>query len=176
MATSNESASYSKDGPYYDTVRADGLDIYDMAWNALTACGDLSDGESEGEERAENEVHCPTSQDEAESEPIDALRRDKPATSKKKVSKATSSGPRERVPKLRPATDVLNRIRWDPAMDSDDFVVGYEDRFVGAIEIPLELWTSEQTDEEFIPQHRILYFRRRSDGVRVWDRKSKTDR
>lgn len=85
------------------------------------------------------------------------------------------------VPKLEPgrkfrtAADVLNRLRWDPGMDSGDFVVGYEDRFVGAQEKALELWKSEQTDEEFIPQHRILYFKRRSDGVVVWERRTRRD-
>ena len=31
------------------------------------------------------------------------------------------------------------------------------------------------TDEEFIPQHRILYFRKASDGVKIWDRKRRLD-
>lgn len=77
--------------------------------------------------------------------------------------------------KLRTAADVINRIRWDEALDAGDFVVGYEDRFVGIKERPLEDWTGEQTDEEFIPQHRIQYFKRRSDGMRLWDRNSRTD-
>lgn len=77
--------------------------------------------------------------------------------------------------KFRTAADVLNRLRWDPALDSGNYVVGYEDRFAGAMEKGLDMWKSEQTDDEFIPQHRILYFKRRSDGVVVWDRMSRTD-
>jgi uncharacterized protein (UPF0248 family) len=77
--------------------------------------------------------------------------------------------------KLRTAVDALNRIRWDPGMDSADYVVGYEDRFLGAQEKALDSWRTEQTDEEFIPQHRILYFKRKSDGVIVWDRRSRVD-
>ncbi|KAL6881525.1 hypothetical protein J3F83DRAFT_61440 [Trichoderma novae-zelandiae] len=77
--------------------------------------------------------------------------------------------------KLRSAVDALNRIRWDPGMDSSDYVVGYEDRFVGAQEKALDNWRTEQTDEEFIPQHRILYFKRKSDGVVVWDRRARVD-
>ncbi|KAK0735852.1 hypothetical protein B0T21DRAFT_368658 [Apiosordaria backusii] len=77
--------------------------------------------------------------------------------------------------KLRTALDVMNRIRWDASMDSGDFVVGYEDRFKGAQEKELEEWKTEQTDEEFIPQHRILYFRRKSDDKVVWDRKKRVD-
>jgi uncharacterized protein (UPF0248 family) len=77
--------------------------------------------------------------------------------------------------KFRSATDALNRIRWDVSMDSSDYLVGYEDRFIGAQEKALDSWKAEQTDEEFIPQHRILYFKRKSDGVIVWDRRSRVD-
>jgi uncharacterized protein (UPF0248 family) len=77
--------------------------------------------------------------------------------------------------KLRPASDILSRLRWDPALDSQDYIVGYEDRFLGAKEIALVRWKTEQTDDEFIPQHRILYFKRRSDGTVVWDRKMRID-
>jgi uncharacterized protein (UPF0248 family) len=77
--------------------------------------------------------------------------------------------------KLRPAEDVISRLRWDPSFDTNDFVVGYVDRFVGEKEVPISLWKSEQTDEEFIPMHRVLYFKRRSDGQRVWDRKKRID-
>lgn len=85
------------------------------------------------------------------------------------------------IPKLEPgkkfrtAADVMNRLRWDPELDSGDFVVGYLDRFLGAQEKSLDTWKGEQTDEEFIPQHRILYFKRRSDGVVVWERRTRKD-
>lgn len=77
--------------------------------------------------------------------------------------------------KFRPSADVISRLRWDPCLDSSDFIVGYEDRFLGVKERALDLWKSEQTDEEFIPQHRVLYFKRKSDGVVVWDRKARKD-
>lgn len=77
--------------------------------------------------------------------------------------------------KLRTAADVMNRLRWDSAMDSSNYLVGYEDRFTGAQEKALEQWKSEQTDEEFIPQHRILYFKRKTDGTIVWERRTRTD-
>jgi uncharacterized protein (UPF0248 family) len=77
--------------------------------------------------------------------------------------------------KFRTSADVMNRIRWDPDMDSGDYVVGYLDRFIGPQERSIDLWKTEQTDEEFIPQHRILYFKRKSDGVLVWDRKERRD-
>ena len=77
--------------------------------------------------------------------------------------------------KLRTAADVMNRLRWDPGLDSGDYVVGYEDRFVGAQEKALDAWRTEQTDEEFIPQHRILYFKRKTDGVLVWEKRTRKD-
>ncbi|KAL7927311.1 hypothetical protein ACQKWADRAFT_276343 [Trichoderma austrokoningii] len=99
-------------------------------------------------------------------------------------SRATKTDPSTPLPKtvkppgagkFRSATDALNRIRWDVSMDSSDYLVGYEDRFIGAQEKALDSWKAEQTDEEFIPQHRILYFKRKSDGVIVWDRRSRVD-
>ena len=94
--------------------------------------------------------------------------------------------------KLRPASDVLHRILWDPHLDPAEYIVGYEDRFVGTREMPVSKWRTEQTDDEFVPLHRILYFRRQGtqrrgqlgrnmdadseeqDGV-VWDRRRRID-
>ncbi|KNG52715.1 duf455 domain-containing protein [Stemphylium lycopersici] len=82
--------------------------------------------------------------------------------------------------KLRPASDVLNRLRWDPSLDPSDYIIGYEDRFLGAKETGLEKWKTEQTDEEFIPQHRILYFKKKGgDGGAadiVWERATRIDK
>ncbi|KAF4825179.1 Nuclear poly(A) polymerase 1 [Colletotrichum tropicale] len=101
---------------------------------------------------------------------------------KKERAKAATNQPRSTVVpkpegagKFRTALDVLNRLRWDADIDGNDFVVGYEDRFLGAQEKALAEWKSEQTHEEFIPQHRILWFKRRSDGVVVWDRSKRVD-
>lgn len=76
---------------------------------------------------------------------------------------------------LRPASDVMNRIKWDPEIDIRDYIVGYEDRFLGIKETEMSRWKREQTDEEFIPEHRVVYFKRRSDGVKVWDRERRRD-
>ncbi|KAH8836019.1 hypothetical protein DL96DRAFT_1576408 [Flagelloscypha sp. PMI_526] len=81
----------------------------------------------------------------------------------------------EKNPKLRTSIDVLNRLLWDPDIKSSDFVVGYEDRFRGVMEMPITSWKREIEDEAFIPLHRIVYFRRKSDDVRVWDRKTRKD-
>ena len=60
--------------------------------------------------------------------------------------------PQEPRAKLRPASDVLHRLVWDPALDVADYLVGYEDRFLGLREMPLTKWKTEQTEEEFVPR------------------------
>lgn len=94
---------------------------------------------------------------------------------RKTLQQSLSSQPRR--PPLRPAKDILSRIRHDPALDNNDFIVGYHDRHADVMEMPVAMWKGggDVTDEEFIPQHRILYFRRKTDGVKVWDRKQRTD-
>ncbi|KAK4204144.1 hypothetical protein QBC40DRAFT_312312 [Triangularia verruculosa] len=140
-------------------------------------------GESNpGEEESESDTDTDNDEEELEEEEFSeeayeaAKRRRKAAKQAKKEGK----GRKQHVVvvregRFRTALDVMNRIKWDAAMDSGDFVVGYEDRFLGAQEKELEEWRTEQTDEEFIPQHRILYFRRRSDDRVVWDRRRRVD-
>ena len=94
---------------------------------------------------------------------------DAPTDIKEEVSTQTST-------KLRPASDVLSRLRWDPEVDSGDFVVVYLDRFAGFKEISLDQWKSDTSDDEFIPQHRIAAFKQRSTGEIVWHRAEKIDK
>ena len=60
--------------------------------------------------------------------------------------------------------------------------MGYLDRHEKEpLEMNVTEWkggVSDVTDEEFIPQHRILYFRRKGDpeGRKVWERASRLDR
>ena len=78
--------------------------------------------------------------------------------------------------KLRPIQDIVNRIKWDESYNVEDYVVGYEDRFDGVMEINLQDWKTEQTDLEFIPTHRIVWIKKKGDdGERVWDRRMKHD-
>ena len=88
---------------------------------------------------------------------------------------STAGLPSQPRAKLRPAADVLHRLRWDPALDAAAFTVGYEDRFVGVREMPLSAWKSDTTHDEFIPLHRVVWFQRRADGVKVWDRERRVD-
>jgi uncharacterized protein (UPF0248 family) len=94
-----------------------------------------------------------------------------PTTSRPVSAESSSLSAR----KLRPAMDVLSRLRHDTTFDLDDYVVGYTDRHAGIMEKAAGAWVSESTHEEWIPQGRIQYFKRVSDEVRVWDRATKTD-
>jgi uncharacterized protein (UPF0248 family) len=72
-------------------------------------------------------------------------------------------------------TDVINRINWDSKFSRDDYIIGFVDRFEGQLEVSMNSWKKETTDEEFIPQHRVLYIRH-VDGEIVWDRRRRIDK
>jgi hypothetical protein len=57
-------------------------------------------------------------------------------------------------------------------------VVGYLDRFGGNLEMRVSSWLNESTEEDWIPQHRIRYFKRLRGGDEeiVWDRLARVDR
>ncbi|KAL8842060.1 MAG: hypothetical protein Q9170_000663 [Blastenia crenularia] len=81
----------------------------------------------------------------------------------------------EPTPYLRKDEDVINRLRHDPNFRMSDYVVGYMDRHSGMMEKALENWAFSVEDEEFIPLHRIVYFKRIADDHIVWDREKKID-
>ncbi|EXJ53661.1 poly(A) polymerase [Cladophialophora psammophila CBS 110553] len=83
------------------------------------------------------------------------------------------------VPKMRSAQDVLNRLQWDASLDMSQYLIGYLERFAGIKEIPASQWISETTEEEWIPQHRIKYFKRlcqNGDDEIVWHREKRIDK
>ncbi|KAH9215550.1 hypothetical protein DL95DRAFT_523221 [Leptodontidium sp. 2 PMI_412] len=99
------------------------------------------------------------------------------STSTTKSNKPTKAPKAPKAPKatpLRPAHEIIARIKWDPDLDIADYMIGYEDRFVGVKEMELEKWKSESTDEEFIPMHRVVWIRLK-DGDILWDRRRKID-
>lgn len=76
-------------------------------------------------------------------------------------------------------SDVLNRLQWDPEFDVSEYTIGYLERFAGIKEMPATDWISETTEEQWIPQHRIKYFKRVNDSGDlevVWDREKRIDR
>lgn len=143
------------------------LRLDDRAWGEFTA----GDDESEDEEELEE---ADLSEGEAHGETGAWSSRRKHGKGGPKAQSSVAERPAY-TGKFRSSADVINRLRWDAGLDSGDYVVGYEDRFLGIMERPLDQWKGEQTDEEFIPQHRIEYFKRKSDGLLVWDRQSRRD-
>ena len=49
---------------------------------------------------------------------------------------ATPTAETKENKRLRPAEDVLHRIKWDPERKPEEYIVGYEDRFEGVLEMP----------------------------------------
>ena len=108
----------------------------------------------------------------------------KPTTSRSRAKRARKAAHHNQnaKPSLRPAKDILSRIRHDPSLHEADFIVGYIDRHEPEMmEMDVAAWkggVADVTDEEWIPQHRIMYFRKKGDeeGRRVWDRATRLDR
>ena len=79
---------------------------------------------------------------------------------------------------MRQATDVISRILWDPDLPSEEFKVGYLDRFVGIMEKPFSAFSWEDISSVgasvlAVPKHRIQYFKYRDEIV--WDKRCQMD-
>jgi len=61
---------------------------------------------------------------------------------------------------------------WDPSLDPEDFIIGYEDRFTGVVEVAFKAYLRVE-EYEGIPFHRVRYFKRK--GHIVWDRRTRVD-
>ena len=137
----------------------------------------LSDKDMMPLDRPNPEVH-----DESDTPSSDSsLTPPKPSLPRSKAKKARKVAHQSQKsnPSLRPAKDILSRIRHDPALEECDFIVGYHDRHADVMEMDVSAWKGggDVTDEEWIPQHRILYFRKKGeDGLRIWDRAARLDR
>ncbi len=53
----------------------------------------------------------------------------------------------------------------------EEGLYGIEDK----LQTSVDSWKSETTHDDFIPEHRISYFKRKSDGAIVWDREKRRD-
>lgn len=72
--------------------------------------------------------------------------------------------------KFKGADHIFNRILWDKKMNKEEYTIGYEDRFLGILEIPY-LEFAQKAD---IPSHRIKFFKK--NGEIVWDRTLKINK
>ncbi|MCB9755171.1 MAG: DUF504 domain-containing protein [Myxococcales bacterium] len=70
---------------------------------------------------------------------------------------------------LRTSRQVIDQIRWDPALDERAFTVGYEERFDGLTEIPLVEFPTDGS----IPWHRVWHVR--VEALTVWSRRDRVD-
>ena len=72
--------------------------------------------------------------------------------------------------KFKRVDKALDRILWDPKYKGrqDEFMIGYEDRFLGLMEVSIRDYLNSE-----IKSHRIHYFRCGDD--KVWDRSTRTD-
>ena len=79
---------------------------------------------------------------------------------------------------LRQAADVISRILWDPDLKTEDFTIGYLDRFTGIIEKPFMAFSWEDIASVgqnvlAVPKHRIQYFKYKDEII--WDKRSQLD-
>ncbi|KAL4226768.1 hypothetical protein ACF0H5_014747 [Mactra antiquata] len=97
--------------------------------------------------------------------------------SKKAVHKEDDDSFKKKPP-MKTAADVIKRIQWDENVNKDDFIVGYMDRIVGLVEKSFSAFTWEDlaSVDMFalaIPQHRIQYFKYKTE--KVWDKNDRLD-
>ena len=69
--------------------------------------------------------------------------------------------------KLRPAKDVLRRLKYDASYTIEEYVVGYIDRQAGILEKPIDQWQPYEEEDS------IAYFRHVPKNEVVWDRVKK---
>lgn len=127
---------------------------------------------------ANDDIEASPSDSSPSPSPKHAVPRSRARRARKGAQQSRDQDPK---PLLRPANDIVSRIRHDPALEESDFIVGYHDRHEPEVmEMDVSAWKGggDFTDEEWIPQHRILYFRRKGDepGRRIWDREKRLDR
>lgn len=107
----------------------------------------------------------------------------KPKKKAKEIALFTgSTEPLDKARRFRTAAEVLSRLKFDQQYDLDEFVIGYMDRIKEKIlEKPAADWDRETTAEEFIPEHRIEYFKRydvnaKERGEILWQKSTKVDK
>lgn len=118
------------------------------------------------------------SDNESDSQPTSKPRK----KGKENTPTANSIKPLDKARRFRTAAEVLSRLKFDQQYDLDEFVIGYMDRIKDKIlEKPAADWDRETTAEEFIPEHRIEYFKRydvnaEERGEILWQKSTKVDR
>ena len=158
------------------------LEESDWSFSKMKASGSLEDSEDMITLEPSTAEKIASATDSDDSSPPSPARKPTIARSRAKKVRKAAHQTQNSKPSLRPAKDILSRIRHDPALNESDFIVGYIDRHAPEMmEMDVSAWkggVADVTDEEWIPQHRIMYFRKKGDeeGRRVWDRATRLDR
>ena len=63
---------------------------------------------------------------------------------------------------------IIDRIKWEWKLKKEEFIIAYEDRFLGIMEVPFEDFVKSDAKD-----HRIRYFKK--NGEVIWDRIKKID-
>lgn len=95
------------------------------------------------------------------------------------VEKSNASESCSKKISMKTATDVISRIQWDNDLPTEDFIVGYLDRFIGIVEKSFNSFSWEDIASVdystlAVPKHRIQYFKYK-DTV-VWDKRIRLDK
>lgn len=69
---------------------------------------------------------------------------------------------------MRTAKAAIDKVVWDPNIDTNEFTVGYFDKYMGTLETPIAEYQKSE-----IKEHRLLYLKRA--GTIVWHREDKID-
>jgi uncharacterized protein (UPF0248 family) len=102
--------------------------------------------------------------------PADKKKDDKGGKKKTNTKEKESEITKKR---LHTSEEVYNRVKWDSRYNCAEFVIVYEDRFKGLVEIPFEDFRDNADEVESVPFHRVWYFKH--NGKVVWDRKERMD-
>ncbi|KAF7897265.1 hypothetical protein EAF00_005493 [Botryotinia globosa] len=66
--------------------------------------------------------------------------------------------PTQKSPPLRTAKDILRRLLHDPSYSIENHLIGYRNRHAGVMFKNASDWKLDTMDEEWIPEHKVLYF------------------
>ena len=121
----------------------------------------------------ENEINATISQKSTKNK---SKAQSKPKSKKKPVDESVNEFVKK--PSMKTAADVIKRLQWDEFVQKEDFIVGYMDRIVGLVEKRFTAFTWEDLASVdymslAIPQHRIQYFKYKSE--KVWDKNERLD-
>lgn len=97
----------------------------------------------------------------------------KPSKKDKRSKGEDSEENKDKGRRMKTSEECINWIRHDPRFNPDEFIISYEDRFVGLMEVPVSKFTTDTYSDVFIPMHRIWLIKQ--NGRIVWDRKNRLD-